>query len=351
MASAARKKTPKVQVKKTRTGHSVKASAPAAGAIIAPVSSEPYLEAFQNLQRATPRDQNGFLTHLLDHNHIPPDINERTGSKHEALINNAKLPLTMLEGYLSLNTPTHFSHPVWSQLPHEPDSYFSAFRHYLLSHDRSLQSAQETLPPGFTPFTLKEAYILFYWVERARAYDIQRPVAAARLRDQRILMAEDQHYLLSQQLLSGLTLELRHRADDMDDRPYATMKTAEVFNAILASVEMQRVSIGLPAKGPKLKENGFTPNPHAGIDRNIRESAANYNGSSEDKVNSAQKMRELVDQAMADNPDVAAAMQAAAVSAFMHARQLAQPTNNDTDIKQSDKSSEDQPNINVDTGE
>lgn len=276
-----------------------------------------YLDTFQHLIKLTPRDQNGFLIYLLEHSVIPQDYLQRTPSQQNKLIDAAKIPLNNLEGYPAFD----FSKPMWNQLPHEPDSYYTAFRAYLLSPARDLQHAQEQLPPGFTPFTLREAYILFYWSERARAYDLLKPVAAARLKDQRLMLMEDQHYTISSNLLRQLNEEVKERTDEQDGRPWQGLQAVDLFKSIVAAAELQRTALGLPVKGPKLNNTGYQPAPLASIDRNIREAAQNYVGAENSSITQAQRMRQQIDKALAENPEQAAALQQAALDILLRARE------------------------------
>jgi hypothetical protein len=281
-----------------------------------------FLDLFQRLQEATPRDANGFLQYLLDPSHVPQDLDQRPQQKQAILLQTAQLPLSMMEGYHSFESNRQ-PRPVWTQLPHEPPSYYQAFRQYLLSPNRSLTTSADDLDfdsPGFSAYTIREAYILFYWHDRARSYDILKPVAAARLRDQRILLTEDAHYILTNNVLKQLGEEIEERSNDQDGRPWAGLKASEIVAALSTMMQMQRVSLGLPSHGPKLKDAGFQPAPFSGTDRAIRESSQNYLGTSEAGLTQAEKMQQDINRALAENPDAAAALQAAAIEVLLKAR-------------------------------
>lgn len=315
--AAKKKSNNKSNKPKKPQDHTDSDKSPLTGTVLQQSNSDDYLNTFTNLIKATPRDQNGFLTYFLDHNMLPQDIHQRPPTLQQKLVNAAKIPLNNLEGYPAVD----FSKPIWNQLPTEPESYYTAFRAYLLSPARDLQAAQEALPPGFTPFTLKEAYILFYWQERARAYDLLKPVAAARLKDQRLLLMEDQHYLLSTNLLKNLAHEVEQRADEQDGRPWQGLQAVDLFKSIIAAAELQRTALGLPSKGPKLNNVGYAPTNLAGIDRNIREAAANYVGADNSTLTPVQHMRQQIDKALAENPEQAQALQQAALDILLRARE------------------------------
>ena len=274
---------------------------------------------FENLQRATPRDHNNFPAYLLDHTMIPPNFLSLSQESQASHIEAAQIPLSILEGYLSFAPPsTGHPTPIWSQLPHEPDSYFQAFRIHLMSPHRNLGAIQP--PPGFTPFTLREAYTLYYWRERARAYDIMKPIAAARLRDQRILVMEDTHFQLGHQLLQTLTQEMTFRAEaDQDKRPFAGLKSKELIDSLIAATELQRVALRLPAKGPK--NHQYEPSAHASPDKVIREGTTQYEGHEDTSSNNQQEvLRQKIDRAIASDPHAAASLQQIALDILLRTR-------------------------------
>ena len=287
-----------------------------------------FLQVFRNLINSTPRDANGFLNYFYDATMIPPDLNDRAPNKREPILIAARTKLSMLEGYHSIDAPNPL--PVWSKLPFEPKAYYDAFRSYLLSPSRSLATTGNDIDfevPGFTPFTLKEAYTLFYWSDRSRAYDLQKPVAAARLRDQRLLQTEDAHYLLTNTVISQLTGEIEQRSNDSKTaRPWEGLKSSEIITALTSMMQMQRVSLGLPSHGPKIKNEGFQPAQHAGIERNIREAAQNYMGTTEAGLTQAEQMQQSIDRTLAEDPRAAATLQDVAISIMLKARnaQIAQ---------------------------
>lgn len=290
-----------------------------------------YLTMFQSLIRSTSRDSNGFLTYYLDHNYIPQDFYKRALSKQTDFINTAKIEISNTEGYPTIN----FHTPVWNKLEHEPDIYFDAFRAYLLSPDRSLTKALDTLPRGFTPYTLKEAHTLFYWQERAKSYDIYLPVAASRLRDQRTIQMEDQHFRIGHTLLEQLSAEIQKRSEENEQRPWQGLTSADIIRALTSATEMQRVAVGLPAKGPKMKEDGGRLAPNIGQERATRESAKQYTGEDEFSATPAQQLRNEVERVIASDPNLAEELQKTAIQVMLKARaQNAEEKPEDVPVKE-----------------
>lgn len=280
-------------------------------------ANDDYLAMFQSLVDQIPRDSNGFLTYFINNSMIPSNYANRTPENREKILKSAKIDISNLEGY-----PTfQFHKPIWENLPHEPESYYLAYRAYMLSPARSLQEALDTLPPGFTPYTLKEAYILFFWRERAKAYDLYMPVAASRLRDQRLLQLEDNHYRLSEKLLITLTEEIQNRAKEQQNRPWQGLTSADLIKSLVTAAELQRTSLGLPAKGPKTNDQGYIPPINSGIDRSIREASINYTGELPHNTSQASAVRQKIDKLIANDPEVAESLQKAAMDAIMKSRE------------------------------
>lgn len=292
------------------------------------IATSDFLGMFNKLVNETPRDDNGFLTYFLDAAHIPPDFTSRAPAQKDAFLDTAKVKLSTTEGYPAFD----FTHPTWNQLPHEPDTYYFAFRAYCMSPARSLEEARNQLPPGFTPYTLEEAYYLFYWRERAKAFDILRPVAAARLKDQRIMLMEDSHYVISNRILETLTEEIEKRYKENEERPWQGMDAKDIVKSITTVAEMQRTALGLPAKGPRQPDmtGGYIPQPaSAGMDRGIRQATQNYLGTTDIQQTQHEVMQKQLQEALAHSPESVEALQKAAMDVIMRARAQKADADND----------------------
>lgn len=279
-----------------------------------PARSDAYLALFAQLVSQLPRDNNGFLTQLLDHEMIPPDFEARDNQDRKNHLDAAKLPIYNVEGYPAYD----FHKPIWSQLPNEPQDYYEAFEHYLMSHERSLEAANNQLP-NHSAYALKEIYTFYFWAERSRAYDIFRPVAAARLREQRSLQMIDSHYNLTNELMRTLVKEIQDRSIEQKGRPFQGLNARDLFLSIKDTMEVQRVTNGLPAKGPSLNNVG-QPAPFSSMERNVREAAEHYNGSNAGAETESVKLRREMDKAIANNPDLAEQLQQQVIDMMDKAR-------------------------------
>lgn len=286
------------------------------GADHTPPSSK--LQAFKELVERQPRDNNSFLTYFIDHRHIPADILSRPRPVQEQFVAAAQIPLSMLEGYLSHSGII----PVWDPLEHEPQIYYAAFKVYLNKPGCSLQDVAEQLPQ-FPHSQLEDAYHFYYWRERSKACQLLRPVAAARLRDQRVIAAEDAHFQLSAHILSQLAGEISERArpgeDGKPSRPFEGMSSAHLIDAICKMVGVQREALRIPKTIKLPEDTQFTPKELASPEKLIADAARQHDGKPADK-SSAEKLSEDVKQLIAGSEEDAMAVQEAIMGALAKAR-------------------------------
>jgi hypothetical protein len=276
------------------------------------------LTAFKELAANQPRDTNGFLTYFIDHRHIPADILQRPKLQQDAFINASSIPLSMLEGYLSHSGIT----PVWDPLEHEPPSTYNAFKLYLNRPGCSLADVQEQLPQ-FDNRTIEEAYYFFYWKERSKACQLLRPVAAARLRDQRVIATEDAQYQLATHVLSQLAGEISERAKPGEDgqpgRPFQGMSSANLITALTQMIDVQRNALRIPKTIKVPEETSFTPKELASPEHLIAEAARQHDGKAPDKT-AAEYFAEEVKQLIAGSEDDAMKVQEVVMGALVAAR-------------------------------
>jgi hypothetical protein len=318
-------------------------------------SLEPFIETFRRIVANTPRDRNFYLQYFIDFTKLPANFANKPAQKQNQILEAAKIPLSMIEGYHAFshtNPKTRRQHqqPVWLKLPHEPDHFHQDFQLYLRSAERqpltpatdnrALQKATQLQQTGKTSKSKATAnlntsaleldqldiYTFYYWEERARSYDILQPVAAARLRDQRILDVEDKHFKLTGRLIDQLETEIKQRFDDQDGRPWAGLQAKDLIAGIDTLVRMQRTALGHPATGPKpLKDAGFQPAPHASVARGIQDSVTNYHGLKQEEESEIGRFRKKLDDFMANDPAAAEKLQALAIETMLAARSKDEP--------------------------
>jgi hypothetical protein len=277
------------------------------------------LQAFKELVERQPRDQNSFLTFFIDHRHIPADILTRPRIQQDAFVQAAQIPLSMLEGYLSHSGIT----PVWDQLEHEPNNLFAAFRVFLNKPGCSLQDVQDSIPQ-MANVQLEEAYFFYYWRERAKACQLLRPVAASRLRDQRVIAAEDAQFELATHILSQLAGEISQRAKPKPDgtpgRPFEGMSSANLIDAITKMVGVQRDALRIPKTVKTETEDRFRSKELASPETLIADAARQHDGKPADK-SASEKLTDDIKQLIAGSEEDAIKIQDAIMGALVTARE------------------------------
>lgn len=170
----------------------------------------------------------------------------------------AYVELSYDNGYPTLPT----NEPFWHKLDYEPGLSFATFQMYLeateegareltiLADNAELQSvwaqARQTPTPDRRQILaeLQESSILYYWRARSRAYDLFQEAAYRHKRIRRAMSAEDAHYRLAAAILEGIKPNLE--SPDF----FKNLKPRDLLDALKAAVNIQRVSVGLPAGGP-----------------------------------------------------------------------------------------------------
>lgn len=206
------------------------------------------LDTFRRLVDMTPRDSYGFPEYLIDYQYIPDDIFERKGN-FDAILKAAKIPLAIREGILTYAFGSEDGSPIWERMPNEPTEHFEVFKAYVNMPLRNVGILSKKLYGNYQDQTyLTEISTFYYWDDRARIYDILRPVAAARLRDHRVILTEDFHYQVTTSLLDQLTDEIAARSEN-NGRPFGELSAKHIIECLDTLVRIQRTSLNLPSTG------------------------------------------------------------------------------------------------------
>ncbi|MEE8598579.1 MAG: hypothetical protein V3S69_03565 [Dehalococcoidales bacterium] len=166
-------------------------------------------------------------------------------------LNPAYISISYAEGFPTLPGGL----PIWSRLPYEPDIAHAAFEAYvrqgndgarqlfLLGQDLNEAHAQ-------TLSELQDNYTIFYWHDRAKAFDLCRAAEIRKVREIRAVEAENDHYFLSSRLLEKA--KLYFDKEDLIDN--LTPKAA--LELLKTAVQLQRQSIGLNPTSVKPEDDG-----------------------------------------------------------------------------------------------
>lgn len=131
--------------------------------------------------------------------------------------------------------------PFWARMDFESVEAYTAFSKYLE------QPGARTFHGmvGFSVDLIMEWYSTYYWAYRARAYDLFKAAHHQRMREQRILGAQDSHFVEAEKILGRIVKAIGNQTDD-DLKELGADKLAGIMDKM---VSIQRKSLGLSANG------------------------------------------------------------------------------------------------------
>jgi len=160
----------------------------------------------------------------------------------QTLLDAATVSLDYSEGF----PKTDKGLPYWQQLEAEPRECHSAFIDYLeMGGARQLH-----LLSAYDLTDLKSWFHIYGWNYRVRAFDLFKIANAQKVRLQRMLSTEDDHYFMAERILKTVD---KYVGDNIQD-----LLGAEDLGSLVGILEklvkVQRISIGLPAAGGPVPE-------------------------------------------------------------------------------------------------
>lgn len=177
----------------------------------------------------------------------------------ERYLANAYVPISYNEGFPTLPD----GKPFWSQLDFEPLLAYKAFKVYIEQASNGfrrvydlkdhIQDQDTTTAIELSPLTSKDLMDLshlYYWGFRAKAYDLYSIVLRRKEREQRALSVENYHYQKAESLLERVFEIMEKTDDDGDNEFFETMTPKVAVELMKTLMQVQRVSVGLPANGP-----------------------------------------------------------------------------------------------------
>lgn len=159
----------------------------------------------------------------------------------QSSIDAALVVLDYTEGFPTLPSGNMF----WEKLDFEPQESYAMFLAYLeMGGVRKIS--------GLISYPLEEVKLnfhLYYWGYRVKAYELYRAVHHQKVRIQRALMAEDDHYIIAGKMLQKVSVFLESLV--LSEENLTPDKAVHILEKL---VKIQRISAGLPANGES-KEN------------------------------------------------------------------------------------------------
>jgi hypothetical protein len=229
-----------------------------------------------------PENEFGLPLHIYRPDGIPDNFDQLPETHKHALLAQSIVNISYSEGFPT--TPS--GSLLWAQLDFESAGDFMLFQRYLemtqMHGYRAIDTLAKSLASMRMPhlqqaapsqniatfsdaerakmeedytnlFTqirshLRELFVYHYWNVRARAYDMVGQAAYRKIREQRAMILEDDHFIRTSTMVKKVFDRFdRFNQDELDEMDPAT--TVKVMKELL---QMQRVSAGLPAAAPTL---------------------------------------------------------------------------------------------------
>lgn len=228
---------------------------PAPAPTTSPASREDYsllsrAQIIAGAGRYLPRTEEGIPAGFYRADLVPyelPPSQAALPSSTEA----AFTPLNHQEGFPALPD----GRPFWHKLDYESPGAFAAFEVYVnaansgprylaaLLHSPELQ---RLYGDALSLDLLQEMHVLYYWKDRARAFDLFQEAAYRHLRTRRAQKMEDYHFLQSEALLQKVfqALSTEDTFEVMRHEPKLLLEAMDKL------IKVQRVSAGLPTTAP-----------------------------------------------------------------------------------------------------
>lgn len=161
----------------------------------------------------------------------------------QASLEAATLPLTYDEGYPVLPSGV----PFWSQMEFESVEAYKAFISYLeLGGVRQISNLI-----SYEIDEVREYFHTYYWSFRVKAFDLYRVAHHQKVKLQRMLSTEDNHFKMAEKLITKVQTYLEGMI--LDDENISPEKAINMLEKL---VKIQRISAGLPANGESKETDG-----------------------------------------------------------------------------------------------
>lgn len=214
-------------------------------------------EVFRILNQSIPLNNFHLPDHIYRADLIPETILNEPPGDRALLLDGAALQIGFDHGYPAINETT----PLWDQLTGEPEDAFGVFLAYLELPEKSNSDNPIRLLPLISTLTslplkqITDWCHMFYWHWRARAYDLFLIASHRKQREQRAMTIEGAHFRESEKLLNKVLLLANKKIDQEivditgDPEAMSDTKIKDLVDMATKLVQVQRISVGLPANG------------------------------------------------------------------------------------------------------
>lgn len=278
-----------------------------AASAIKAIAMSPKATMFKTLNEEIPNNDYGLPTYYYRADILAPDVLDplhTTVDEQNGFLEAASVELDYSQGFPV--TPT--GEPFWGQLPYEPAEAYRAFLAFLDlptrgEHQGGPQAVRQlhvlrTQLNIDTPQILEASY-LYYWQARAHAHDLFKAASHAKLKERRLMTAEEEHYNMASQYIGWANDYLAGAFQDPEGHG---LKPKDVMDLMHRMIQVQRLSVGANpfsnANGGKGDSNALPQNAtlevilrtlaqNSGL---IQNNAANANTNDEEQENITKRL-------------------------------------------------------------
>jgi len=236
------------------------------------VIREPRLQVFERLANTIPQNDFGLPIFLYRADLVPPNLENLDEKERNGHLQAASITISYREGF-----PTfQYGIPLWGQMDHEPSADFNLFQQYLeLGNSKGYrQLADLERQPDVEGLIslrgLQELYTYNFWAPRAKAHDLFIAASHRKLREARIMSAENMHYMEAENLLS----RLRKQFDVIfSEEALQAIPPDKAVNMLSKLHLLQQRALGIDGSQGKGQNNGEGPPAHATMEVTLRQMA------------------------------------------------------------------------------
>lgn len=267
---------------------------------------------FKHLNAEIPNNDYGLPTFYYRADILSPEIVDpliTDPDEQASFLEAATIELDYSQGFPV--TPT--GEPFWGQLPFEPSHAYHAFLAFLDlpsrgDKDGGPQAVRQlhvlrTQLNMDTPSILEASY-LYYWQVRARAHDLFKAASHAKLKERRLMSAEDEHYDMASQYITWAHSYLTSAFQDPEGHG---LKPKDVMDLLHRMIQVQRLSAGAsPFSNPTGKDAQNALPQNATLEvilRTLAQSSGLINANANSVVNTSES-QEDINRKLLSNPEM-----------------------------------------------
>jgi hypothetical protein len=199
-------------------------------------------DLIKELSKQIPENEFGlpqyyYRPDMLDKDAILGSMQRREATFVDEMLQAAIVRVSYAQGFPTLDDST----PVWAQMPWESKESYDVFTQYLvLDGVRSLAQVN-----FLAPELVNELFHCNYWYTRAKSYDLYRSAHHSRLREQRIMSLNDNHWTEGDKIMRRLTKVI----GELKDEELVAIGADKLIASLERVTRIQRSAVGLSSTG------------------------------------------------------------------------------------------------------